>query len=145
MKKWQRNLTLIVLVLVGIFALLSFTAYTKQGMSTVVRLWENQLTSYAEALISEGGSEAYLPEKAKGFGYRIDVCPLSQCVFFKHNTFKETGFFYSASGNPVGYLGQDVTFEKKGNGWLWNEGASSDNWFYAEHIVGNWYWYEMHY
>ncbi len=145
MKKWQRNLSFIVLVLVVVFVLLSIAAYTKQGMKTVVKLWEEQLTSYAETLISEGGSEKYLPEKANGFGYSVDVCPLSQCVFFKHYTFKETGFFYSASGAPVGYLGQDVTFEKSGNGWLWNEGAGSDNLFYTEHIVGNWYWYEMHY
>lgn len=145
MKKWQRNLLLIVLVFVSVFVLLSFAAYSKQGMRTIVKLWEEQLTSYAETLISEGGSERYLSEKADGFGYRVDVCLQSQCVFFKHYTYKETGFFYSASGSPVGYLGQDMTFEKSGDGWLWNEGVGSDNWYYAEHIVGNWYWYEMHY
>lgn len=143
MKKLRRNLLLIILVFIVAFVLLSLAAYTKQGMRFVVRLCEEHLTSYAETMISEG--ESYLPEKVDGFGYRVDVCLQSQCVFFKHYTYKETGFFYSASGSPVGYLGQDMTFEKSGDGWLWNEGAGSDNWFYAEHIVGNWYWYEMHY
>ena len=143
MKKWKRNLLFIVLVFVCISAFLSFAAYTKQGMKAVVKLWEEQLTSYAETMISEG--ESYLPEKVDGFGYRVDVCLQSQCVFFKHCIYKETGFFYSASGSPVGYLGQDMSFEKSGDGWLWNEGVGSDNWYYAEHIVGNWYWYEMHY
>ena len=145
MKKWMCNLIVSFLAFAILLVTLSFAAYTKQGMMTVVKLGEKQLTAYAETLIAECGNEENLPEKARGFGYRVDVCSFSKCVFFKHYTFKETGFFYSLSGAPVGYLGQDVVFEKSGDGWLWNEGVGSDNWFYAEHIVGNWYWYEMHY
>lgn len=145
MKKWKRKLLSAVLVLVVLFVALLFAAYTKRGMMLGVKLCEKQLTAYAETLIIDGGNEEYLPEEYVGFGYRIDVCPPSKCVFFKHYTFKETGFFYSSSGELVGYLGKDMDFEKHGNGWLWEEGIGSDNWFYAERIIGNWYWYEMHY
>ena len=145
MKKWQRKLLSTALAVIVLVVALSFAAYTKQGMMITVKLGEKQLTSYAESLFSDGGIEEYLPEKARGFGYRVDVFPLSQCVFFKHYSFKETGFFYSASGEPVGYSGEDVEFEEQESGWLWEEGSGSDNWFYVEHIVGNWYWYEMHY
>ena len=134
----------ILLVFVILFVVLCFAAYTKQGMMTMVKFFEDPLTSYAETTLSEGGNADYLGRKYVGFGYYMDVCPSSGCLFFVHHSFGETGFFYSSSGEPVGYQGTDAIFKKQGDGWFWQEEHGKGNWMYAEHIVGNWYWYEAH-
>lgn len=138
--KWRLLLWIIAIL----FIVMCLAAYTKPGMMITVRLLEDRLTSYAEAWISEGGDEDYLPRGYVGFGYYIDICPSAGGVFFKHYGLKETGFFYSASGEPIGYQGTDAEFEKRGDGWLWQEHSGGGNWMYAEHIIGNWYWYEVH-
>ena len=138
--KWRVVLWSLAILLV----VLCFAAYSKPGMMITVRLLEDRLTSYAEAWILEGGDEDILSKDDVGFGYNVDVCPSAGGVFFNHPGLNTTGFFYSASGEPIGYQGTDAVFEKQGDGWLWEE-ANGDNWMYAEHIVGNWYWFEMHF
>ena len=55
-----------------------------------------------------------------------------------------TGFYYSASGDPLGFQGSQPTFTRDGEGWRWEEPAG-DNWEYTREITPNWYWFEMHF
>lgn len=55
-----------------------------------------------------------------------------------------TGFYYSASGDPLGFQGSQPTFTRDGEGWRWEEPAG-DNWEYTQEITPNWYWFEMHF
>ena len=54
------------------------------------------------------------------------------------------GFYYSLDEEPCGFQGVDSIFSKDGNGWKWEDGQG-DNWEYTENIIGNWYYYEMHF
>lgn len=51
------------------------------------------------------------------------------------------GFYYTSSGQPIGFQASQYQLEEKGRAWTWRE-DKGDNWYYTEKIVDNWYYYE---
>ncbi len=135
--KWIKiTLLLITLLLV----LLSFAPYTKLGMYATVKVWENQLTTFATEQLANPNSGI-----TRFAGYRAECYHNANCVFFeKPGAFAYKGFFYSESGEPIGYQGTNAEFKRDGKGWFWEE-SDGDNWMYVEQISPKWYWYEMHF
>ncbi len=147
---WRRHKRKIILrvfafILAGI---LSFTAIfiipnTKWGITTTAKLWEDEITAYAMELLAQGETEwkEYLQ-------YSIEPYPDAGLVVFSNtgiNGFGYTGFYYSATGEPMGFQGEALEFYWTGYGWYWREDGWGDNWQYSKHIVGNLYWYEAHF
>lgn len=126
-------------IIIVVIALVFFVPYTKFGMTTTVNVWEEQLTILAERQIDSG-----IKNGRACFGYRIATYPEEQCVFFEYQGTNYSGFFYTRDGGLIGFQGTNAEFERHGDGWFWKE-VGGDNWMYVEHIVGNWYWYEMHF
>ncbi len=128
-----------VLVLAAIVLIISILIipYTKQGMMWTVVLKREQLTQYAQELLEQGSTA-----RTEYENYQVDPYPELGMVQFE--VIGYVGFFYSTSGKPVGYQGTDMEFAMTEKGWIWRE-LTGDNWMYVEHIVGNWYWYEMHF
>ena len=113
--------------------------YTRAGIKITVKIWEHELTAFATAQM-EGAAK----HSTQWWGYKATVYPVSGCVFFECRSVGYTGFFYSESGEVVGFQGTEVGFAPYKEGWLWKE-VDGDNWMYVEHITGNWFWYEMHF
>lgn len=139
-KNRQLRTEKLVPVLLALIYLLFFFPYTKIGMKLTVLLWQKPLTAYAQGKLSEG-TEGPLPL----WGYDVFCYPDTDAVFFDYSLGGYVGFFYSESGVPVGFGGTEARFFRYGrNQWLWHEEAG-DNWMEAEHITGNWYWYDMNF
>lgn len=51
------------------------------------------------------------------------------------------GFYYSPHDLPLGVQGQQFSFLREGEGWIWQEGQG-DSWEYTEKLTDRWYWYE---
>ncbi len=129
----------ITLMCVALFVFTFILPYTKFGMKSTVKLCQSAFEQYAHKLLDSNSSceEEY-------WGYRVTSYPDSDSVFFLHTKFGYDGFFYSDDGELSGFQGTEMNFLKAGSGWIWRE-EGGDNWMYVEHIVGNWYWYEMHF
>ncbi len=147
---WRRHkrktiLKVFAFILAGI---LSFTAVfimpnTKWGITTTAKLWEDEITAYAIELLEQGETE-----RKEFLQYSIEPYPDAGLVVFANtgiNGFGYTGFYYSATGEPMGFQGETLEFYViEGYGWMWHE-ERGDNWQYSEHIVGNLYWFEAHF
>lgn len=130
---------LLLICAILLFLLLIFP-HTKAGMKLTVVLFKAPLDSYAQTLLDSPPGE-----EASCWGFDAVCYPDAQAVFFEYHRGGYTGFFYSADGAPVGFQGTDMTFASYGrNRWLWHE-ETGDNWMQAEHIIGNWYWYDMNF
>ncbi len=134
----------IAMALVGVIfvSVLQFFAFTKGGQIAIVHIWESPLTEYAQEKLENG--EKHRETCAGIRKYFIRTVPDAGAVFFEPAGLSYTGFYYSEDGNPVGYHGAEVEFEKSGDGWIWEE-SEGNNWMYTESITGNWYWFEMHF
>jgi len=53
------------------------------------------------------------------------------------------GFYFTEDNLPIGWDGEEVDLQHKGDGWTYKEG-DSDNIYYTERIRDHWYYYEMH-
>lgn len=138
-KKAYLNGVVLASIIMILIAAIFVVPYTKYGMIATIRIWENALTEFAQGQLERESSSTITC-----MGYRVNTFPESDCVFFEYSGAGYKGYFYSECGGPVGFQGTDAEFVKYGSGWLWEE-QDGDNWMYAEHIVGNWYWYEMHF
>ncbi len=136
----RRKFGIAVIIVLLLISLLSVLFCTKFGMCFAVKIGENQLQKLAESLLSDAQSDTAFVHS----GYRVSIYQESKCVFFESVLLGYKGLYYASNGNPVGYQGADLIFEKHNRGWKWVE-DTGDNWMYTEHIVGNWYWYEMHF
>lgn len=126
--------------LLALVFLIFIFPYTKTGMKLTVLLWEKPLTAYAQEKLLEPYSE---PDRFLGF--RAVTYPKAEAVFFHFDTGGYVGFFYSESGEPVGFQGTEAEFFSYGrNNWLWHE-ETGDNWMQCQRIIGNWYWYDMNF
>ena len=111
-----------------------------QGMQWTARLLRPVLEKHAHDCleIPDSSGENFL-------GYRVTVCQDAGAVFYVSNSWGYRGIFYSEDGEPVGFQGTEAVFYRCGKGsYYWAE-ENGDNWMHAEHIAGNWYWYEMHF
>lgn len=136
----QRLGTILVLALMVVIAGWLFLN-TKAGMKLTVAVCRPILDCHAQAQLSETSPA---PESIPG--YTVRTYPEVNAVFYDSTwSWGYRGYFYSAEGGPVGYQGTEMVFYRCGNGqWYWGE-QEGDNWMHAEHIAGNWYWYEMHF
>ena len=50
------------------------------------------------------------------------------------------GFYYSRSGEPLGFQGTDMPLQQNENGWSYKNNGHE---YYTECISSNWYWYKM--
>lgn len=132
--------TAIALVAVLLLFVIFVFPHTKQCITLTVRVWTQHLTVYAQRQLSLSARSAH-----SFCGYKFDAWPADGYVLVeKLGNTQHKGFYYSATGGPIGYQGADMVFQQQGDGWLWIE-VDGDNWMYTERIVDNWYWYEMHF
>ena len=61
---------------------------------------------------------------------------------FKGNRDYYCGLNWTSDGNPIGFAGSQMDLFSDGTGWKYIE-ENSDNRYYTEKIVDNWYYYEM--
>ncbi len=137
----------VLLVAALLFSAVFAIPYTRWGMELTVRLWEAQLTDYAQRQLSESKPYHQHIQYEELMEYTVEICQEAGCVFFVYDGASRTGFFYSESGEPVGYQGHAYKFYPKGDGWYWRDpeyGILSSARMYAERITGNWYWFEMY-
>lgn len=110
---------------------------TNTGMKLGVYVFRSALEQSAQQHLQDADSAHFL-------GFRIRAYPAAGAVFFENTTWGYRGLFYSKNGKPVGFQGVDMEFYRCGRAdYYWSEGTG-DNWMHVQHIVGNWYWYEMH-
>lgn len=128
------HLRLLALLLAGLLIFGWIFPHTDSGMKLTVLLFRPML----EECIRSESDETF-------WGYRVRHFPESGAVFFEDSGWGYRGFFYSADGAPVGYQGTDMVFYRCGKDqWYWGE-ENGDNWMHAVRIIGNWFWYEMHF
>lgn len=104
-----------------------------------------------EAIVFHGPLENHAlelladPPEVREFywGFRVDVYPGDGAVFFE-GPWGYHGLLYSAGGEPVGYQGTQMDFYDCGRDWYWAE-EEGDNWMHVERIIGNLFWYDMHF
>ena len=147
MKKWMKKVLIIIGMLVmlggiGIRIWLSKESTVKK----IVIKYEQELNEYAEMRLTSGTKE-----EKKWFSWDIrlgrgEVPSVCFSVYYKWENDK--GFYYSKTGEPLGFMGETENLEpdKSGAGWIWEqakEEKSGHDVYYTEKIVGNWYWYDM--
>lgn len=54
------------------------------------------------------------------------------------------GFYYSATGKPVGFQGSPVDFTETEDGYYWKE-PDGDNWQKSKELAPHWFTYEAHF
>ncbi len=90
-------------------------------------------------------------ENGKYLGFDVDSHGKEgrKSVFYEKHIYDAWGIYYVEDGEPIGYQGNLDMFPltKTETGWICNGEKSgySSYWYYTESIVGNWYWFEMHY
>ncbi len=130
----------IVLTVILVINILFVLPYSKFVITATARVNQERITVFSQKALAEGEKQ-----QQKHGVYRVTIYPDSGCVFFENTgDFQYTGFFYSATGAPVGCHGQEMDLTQDGGQWFWAE-PDGNNWYVAEHITGNLYWYEMHY
>ena len=135
----QQTIMLIALVLVICLAAAWIHAHTDAGMTLTVYLLQTPLENHARAQLANGTYREYF------WGYHIYTFPDAGAVFYEYYPRGYSGFFYSASGEPVGYQGTDMDFYRYGSNHYYYQEETGDNRMHIIHITGNWYWYEMHF
>lgn len=53
------------------------------------------------------------------------------------------GFYYTEDNKPIGWKGQDVSFNQYKDRWIWKDPEDSERIYFTERIVDNWFYYEM--
>lgn len=131
-------------ILLGI--LLSLNLYSKHAVIRRVERDEQKLQEMVEQIITAGE----VGENAAYRGYSVVYYPSTKMVEFtvKAGGFGSSthysGFYFSVSGEPLGFQGTGLNFTQEGSGWKWDE-PDGDNWEYTEKICENWYWFEIHF
>lgn len=133
------NRRFVSLILTILLAAALILPNTKAGMKLTVLLLRSPLESHAQTQLADPPAE---PDRL--FGYEVHPHPEADAVFYDNYSWGYRGIFYSADGEPVGFQAADLPFYRCGGQWYWGE-EDGDNWMHAEHITGNWYWYEMHF
>jgi len=147
MKSWIKR----VLVIVGavvIFGMIGIRIWlsTEGAVTSIVKKYETQLSEYAEKRV-----ESDSKEKKSWFGWDIEAGRGEvPSVYFSvyYDGERDRGFYYTQSGEPLGFRGETEQLEmaESGPGWIWEqakEEKSGNDKYYTEQIAGNWYWYEM--
>ena len=130
----QRIALLCTMVIIAILILPN----TRVGMKMCVTLFHSPMTHHAQKCLIN-------PDPTQFPGFSVHTYPDAGAVFYENTTLGYRGFFYSEDGNPIGFQGVEMIFYQCGKyNFYWSE-AGSDNWMHLEHIIGNWYWYEMHF
>lgn len=68
------------------------------------------------------------------------------CILFdcgSSSIFYYFGFYYTADNQPIGWKGQDVSFNQYKNRWIWNDPQYSARIYITERITDNWFYFRM--
>ena len=131
---------------IGMVVFFSMNGTSKKAVTEYVRQDSEQLDKIVQEIIDAG----QVTENTAYRDYEIHYNVQSQMVEFRvkssgiGSSTSYSGFYYSPSGEPMGFQGTDLTFVPDGAGWRWTE-EGGDNWEYTEQITGNWYWFEVYF
>lgn len=53
------------------------------------------------------------------------------------------GFYYTEDNQPIGWKGEDVSFKKYEDRWIWKDANDFNRTYITEKIADNWFYFEM--
>jgi hypothetical protein len=53
------------------------------------------------------------------------------------------GFYYTQDNEPIGWQGEDVSFKKYKNRWIWKDPEDFNRTYITEKITDNWFYFQM--
>lgn len=68
------------------------------------------------------------------------------CILFNFNDsilFYYYGFYYTEDNKPIGWQGEDVSFNKYKNIWIWKDHEDFSRTYITERIAVNWFYFQM--
>ena len=114
---------------------------SKSGITSYMLHHAPEMTAYAQELLESDDSGA----KQKYNNWQVTCDPARGQVEFLTSGYgiNAKGLYYSASDEPMGAQGTDITLEPQGNGYIWHQ-EDGDHWQYSERITSHWFWFEAH-